>query len=248
LIPAAGKGSRLSLPFPKELFPIVVENRYNPIAKYALDCLSAVDINQIVFIINESKHALMGYFGNGNKFGFHISYVIQEPDQTDHKSKSPGLANALDSAYHLSKDKIVFFCMPDTIISPANVFVQAKQNAPIESDVILCLFPTSNPQKYGMVEYNSSLQVIKVIDKPYKTDLSYMWGCIIWTPPFTTFLHTAVSKKGQCDFAVILNEAIMSGFNISVEIFNNGKYYDIGTYSEITDVYRYLQCWSNFDD
>ena len=41
LIPAAGKGVRLGLPYPKELYPVIRENRYKPIAQFVLDNLAA---------------------------------------------------------------------------------------------------------------------------------------------------------------------------------------------------------------
>lgn len=37
LIPAAGKGMRLGLPYPKELYPIIRNNHFKPIAQYVLD-------------------------------------------------------------------------------------------------------------------------------------------------------------------------------------------------------------------
>ena len=36
LIPAAGKGMRLGLPYPKELYPVIRDNHYKPIAQFAL--------------------------------------------------------------------------------------------------------------------------------------------------------------------------------------------------------------------
>ena len=41
LIPAAGKGIRLALPYPKELYPIIRDNRYKPVAQFVVDDLVA---------------------------------------------------------------------------------------------------------------------------------------------------------------------------------------------------------------
>ena len=51
LVPAAGKGLRLSLPYPKELYPIIRENRYKPVSQFVLDSLVASGIQHIVFVI-----------------------------------------------------------------------------------------------------------------------------------------------------------------------------------------------------
>ena len=34
LIPAAGKGLRLGLPYPKELYPVIRNNHYKPISQF----------------------------------------------------------------------------------------------------------------------------------------------------------------------------------------------------------------------
>ena len=101
LIPAAGKGVRLGLPYPKELYPIIRENRYKPVSQFVLDNLTLAGLQHVVFVINETKHQLIGYFGNGHRFGCHISYVVQETVDGTDKSTSPGLAHALDAANFL---------------------------------------------------------------------------------------------------------------------------------------------------
>ncbi len=62
LIPAAGKGVRLGLPYPKELYPVIRNNHYKPIAQFVLDNLRAAGLKHIVFVVNETKHQLIGYF------------------------------------------------------------------------------------------------------------------------------------------------------------------------------------------
>jgi glucose-1-phosphate thymidylyltransferase len=36
LVPAAGKGVRLGLPYPKELYPVIRDNHYKPIAQFVI--------------------------------------------------------------------------------------------------------------------------------------------------------------------------------------------------------------------
>ena len=159
LIPAAGKGVRLGLPYPKELYPIIRDNRYKPVAQFVLDNLTMTELRHVVFVINENKHQLIGYFGNGQRFDCHISYVVQETVSGTDTSTSPGLAHALDSAYHLTKDKTVCFGMADTIMQPVDVFARALSEADAEDDVILVLFPTKRPEKFGMVRMNGDGRV-----------------------------------------------------------------------------------------
>ena len=118
-------------------------------------------------------------------------------------------------------------------MQPIDVFKQAYADASPELDVILVLFTTRNPEKFGMVSMDSELRVLGIIDKPKKTDLTEMWGCIIWRPKFTEFFHKSVQEKEIFDFAQIMNNAIHSGMNFKGFFVDRGVYIDLGTYDEI---------------
>src|SRR5512140_3762810 len=171
LIPAAGKGVRLGLPYPKELYPVLRNNHYKPISQFVVDNLINAGLQHIVFVVNDTKHQLMGYFGSGQRFGCNISYVVQEVVEGKTKTTSPGLAHALDSAYHLTSGKTVFFGMADTLMQPADIFARAYQSAAPTDDVILALFTTTRPEKFGMVKVDDDYRVLEIVDKPAKTDL-----------------------------------------------------------------------------
>lgn len=238
LIPAAGKGVRLGLPYPKELYPIIRENRYKPVAQFVLDNLTAAGLKHIVFVVNETKHQLVGYFGSGRRFGCDISYVVQEPVlENGHASTSPGLAHALDAAYHLTRGKQVYFGMADTIMRPRSIFATATAAAKPDDDVILVLFPTTRPEKFGMVETAADGAVTGIVDKPDHTRLTHMWGCIIWRPRFTEYLHEAVCR-GEGDFARIMNAALGAGLRFRSVCVDAGTYIDLGTYEEILEMDR----------
>lgn len=236
LIPAAGKGVRLGLPYPKELYPIIRDNRYTPVAQFVLDSLVASGVEDIVIVINETKAQLLGYFGDGHRFGCHIAYSVQEPSRDHVQSTSPGLAQALDAAYHLVRGRPVFFGMADTIIEPIDVFSRAWAAAAPDDDVVLAVFPTERPEKFGMVDYDSSGRVHRIVDKPASTTLTHMWGCIMWRERFTEHLHLCLHERGIADFARILNEAITDGLRVRAIEAPAGSFRDLGTYEEISEL------------
>jgi dTDP-glucose pyrophosphorylase len=238
LIPAAGKGLRLGLPYPKELYPVIRNNHYKPIAQFVLASMTAAGLRHVVFVINETKHQLIGYFGDGHRFGCQLSYVVQEPRNGNGKSTSPGLAHALDAGYHLTRGKTVFFGMADTIMQPGDVLKRAYAAAAPTDDVILVLFPTDHPEKFGMVDMDAVQRVRRIVDKPAATELTAMWGCIIWRPQFTEYLHACVGGAGVSDFAQIMNCAIGDGMRFRGFHVDNGTYIDLGTYEEIMEFDR----------
>lgn len=238
LIPAAGKGVRLGLPYPKELYPVIRENRYKPISQFVVTNMTVAGIQHIVFVINQNKHQLIGFFGDGHRFGCNLSYVVQEQRLHEGKSTSPGLANALDSAYHLVKGKTVCFGMADTIMQPENIFSVGLNAATPEDDVIFLLFTTKRPEKFGMVQVDEYQLVKQIIDKPQQTNLTEMWGAIIWRPRFTEFLHESVTIENISDFALIMNNAIKAGYQFRGVHIQEGVYIDLGTYEEIAELDR----------
>jgi len=240
LIPAAGRGLRLGLPYPKELYPIIRNNKYKPVSQYIVDQMTEVGLEHLVFIINETKHQLIGFYGNGDRFGCRISYVVQETINTK-SSTSPGLAQALDSAYHLTKDKVVFFGMPDTIMQPNDIFKRTLPYLNENVDVILSLFKTRTPSKFGMVRINNQAEVIEIVDKPEETDLTSMWGCVVWKPIFSEFLHEWLNNQQVFDFAEIMNNAIKNKLNFKGIKIDEGVFYDLGTYDEIIAMDRQLR-------
>jgi len=233
LIPAAGKGLRLGLPYPKELYPIIRDNRYKPVAQFVLENLTTAGVQHIVFVINETKHQLIGYFGDGSRFGCHISYVVQEQREEESRSTSPGLVHALNAAYRLVRGKTVCFGMADTIMTPKDVFRRVLEAGRADDDVILGLYPTDQPEKFGMVRLGDYDLVLQIVDKPAQTTLKYMWGLIVWRPKFTEYLHMCVVERGITDFAQVMNTAIKAGLQFRGKVIADGTYADLGTYEEI---------------
>lgn len=238
LIPAAGKGERLQLPFPKELFPVNRNDSYMPVSQFVVENLTSAGVHHIVFVINGMKHQLIDYFGDGHKFDCRISYVVQESRGNENNSTSPGLAHALDAAFHLTQTKTVFFGMADTIIEPVDIFAQAYRSAVPGEEGVLGVFPTDQPQKFGAVKLNPDGSVRKIEDKRENTELTEMWGFVIWRPKFTGYLHKRVDEGGS-DFSVILNDAItQEGMLFRGHRVVGGKYLDLGTYEDIYKLQR----------
>lgn len=237
LIPAAGKGTRLSLPFPKELYPIIQDNKYRPVSQSILEQIVYAGVDHVVFVVNEHKSQLLQYFGNGHRFNCNVSYVVQEqPKQTNERAITPGLAEAMDAGYHLVKDKIVVFGMPDTIITPKHIFKTALANLRNDYDGIFCLFKAEKPEKSGMVILSDEDEVLEIVDKPQKTDLEWMWGTVIWKPTFNSFLHDCITNRGVYEYGVIFNEALKSGLKFGGVKFDEGKYLDLGTVDDVVRV------------
>jgi glucose-1-phosphate thymidylyltransferase len=228
VIPAAGQGTRLGLPFPKELWPLPRQAQYIPVANRSVELFLAAGIKQIIIVISANKLGIMQHFGDGSRFGAEFIYACQEPHSKN--GKGPDLSQALDCAYPISKNRRVAFLMPDTYIYPTRSLSQLISGAG-KADLALGLFPTDRPHKFGMVKVENR-KVIEIIDKPAQTDLRLMWGMVVWSPRFSDHLR-ACMKNDSPDFASVMNRAIQKNLDVQAVEVLKGKYMDFGTYDEL---------------
>lgn len=77
VILAAGKGTRLSplnMTYPKTLIPICNK----PVMQYQIELMKSQGIRKIITVVGYLKEQIINYFGNGERFNVHITYVEQE--------------------------------------------------------------------------------------------------------------------------------------------------------------------------
>jgi len=240
LMPAAGEGSRLGLPYPKELQPLFSGGLFKPAAQFGLEAIRDSGAAHVVMVVNHTKHQLLKYFGSGLQFGCQMSYVVQETKTARDPSRSGGLAEALDAAHHLTRCHTVLFAMADTVILPTTVFAEMMTSAHAGDDVVLGLFRVDRPENFGMVEMREDDRVVRVVDKPASTRLEFAWACIVWGPRFTEHLHDRVSE-GEGDFAAILNGAISAGMQVRGAKIEHGHFADLGTTESVMKAQRWFE-------
>jgi glucose-1-phosphate thymidylyltransferase len=240
IIPAAGRGSRL-LPFPcpKELFPIGyqdypvgerMEKRPKVVSQYLVDNLVQAGAENMFIIVGADKWDIMRYYGDGSRFKTNMGYLYQE--------QLTGVPGAIDLARPWVGDDTILFGMPDTIIEPADCFAQLRTHHEAnQGDLVLALFPTDNPSKFGMVDIGEDGVVRTTIDKPQQTDLRWMWGAACWSPAFTRLLGAFLMERPYAGKEIVLgdvfNHAINVGLRVHGVMFEAGQYIDIGTANEL---------------
>ncbi len=243
LIPAAGKGTRLHpLPFSKELYPIGYhpvtidgEEKLRPkvVSQYLVNHMVRMGVEKIIITLGPGKSDIMDYYGSGRTTGLDIVYNFQ--------SVPRGMPYALDLSFPwLKSDDVIVFGMSDTIIEPENSFVNLKKSfETLKPDLLLGMFPTNNPKKFGMVDFDSNQGTVKTtIDKPQNSKLTHMWGCCMWNYRFAEFMHNTLKESKPVEgkevvFGDIINKAIEKGLRVCGQPVAEGRYIDIGTIEDL---------------
>ncbi|WP_041740972.1 nucleotidyltransferase family protein [Calothrix sp. PCC 6303] len=245
LIPAGGLAKRISpLPLSKELYPIGFDNfnsanlenssdnlRPKVVSHYLLERMQLAGIEKAYFILRQGKWDIPAYFGDGAMLSMNLGYLML--------GLPYGVPFTLDQAYPFVRNHIIALGFPDILFQPQNAFTRilARQKAH-NADVVLGLFPTEQPQKAGMVDFDVEGKVLSIVEKPLQSNLRYMWGIAVWNPIFTEFLHEYIHElKSQGDLSNlpelpigdVIQAGIKAGLHVEAETFTDGSYLDIGT-------------------
>ena len=121
ILPAAGKGSRLNLPYPKEILRIDSDKA---LIDSSFDLFSGVNCEQLEFVIviNEYKTEIVKYLSK-YKSHYNLSFTYQKPSEDEY-------TGAIKSAEHLFGDNNIVL-LPDTILTLAknvNVLESVDRN------------------------------------------------------------------------------------------------------------------------
>lgn len=229
ILPAAGKGSRLGLPFSKELLPLFDKSNFYPVIKSSLDELSKVGVKKIIIVINDKKSDLIKYLGNGKKFGFEFVYAVQEQPKS--------LPHAIYEGIKFVNDENVIFMMPDTLISPFGFLTEFLSSINNSKYANIGCFKTNRPEKFAMVQFDENGIATKFEEKKADSKLSWMWGFWFWKKEVTSHLKSYDFNKNY-DYEITLSEVmnpILEINQINVVKMNNFYYRDLGTFDEINE-------------
>jgi len=252
LIPAGGQATRIApLPASKELYPIGFRTvagdrglRPKVVCHYLLERMRLAGIRKAYFVLRSGKWDIPTYLGDGSMLDMHLGYLIM--------GLPFGVPYTLDQAYPFVQNALIALGFPDILFQPEDAFIQLlARQAANHADVVLGLFPTDQPQKAGMVDFDPQGRVRLVIEKPAQTHLQYMWGIAIWTPAFTHFLHQYLAaiqasqdtanplpQLRELPIGDVIQAALTSGLRVEAEVFAAGAYLDIGTPGDLVRAVR----------
>lgn len=228
LIPAAGRGTRLSLPFSKELLPLLDKEFYYPIIQSSIETMYGVGINKIIIIVNYQKSDLMKFLGNGSKFGVQLIYVVQE--------EPTSLPQALLEAVKITDYEDILFLMPDTLILPSDFLKTFFNQINTDFSINLGCFRTERPHKFAMISEQKSI-VNFIEEKNPKSKLKWMWGFWYWKGNFSQHIRDfdfSIKEDGEWTLSEVA-EFFLNKRDIYSIFLKNYSYRDFGTYEEIHD-------------
>ena len=245
LIPAAGKGSRISpLPFSKELYPIAFRKQgetqdfqVKVVSHFLLEKMRKADILRAFVVIRDGKWDIPGYWKDGQLAKMGLSYLMMDLPF--------GVPYTIDQAYPFVRRSMIAFGFPDILFQPDDAFRSLiERQKETKADLVLGLFDAPNAEQTDVVTINPDGTVNAIQVNPGKTALQYDWILAFWTPDFTEFIHEFVtnSKKEfgrevrgshlnlneELLMAEVIQSAVEKGLHINSVVFTDQRWLDIG--------------------
>jgi glucose-1-phosphate thymidylyltransferase len=233
IILAAGDGKRLypltSL-YNKQLLPVYDK----PMIYYPLTTLIENGVTDICIIVKPLQlESFKGLLGDGSRFGISISYETQEIPR--------GIAEAFIIAEKFINKSNVALILGDNILHGAKIFEKAVRN--FQSGANVFGYKVSDPERYGVVEFNSDGKVISIEEKPKNPKSNYAIPGMYLFDNKVVEISAALepSARGELEITDVIKSYLNIG-ELNVHLIDKGcAWLDAGTTTAFHDSASYVQ-------
>ena len=159
---AGGSGTRMS-PITKAVNKQLLPLYDKPLFFYPLSVLMLAKINKILIIVNKGQiNQFKKILPNGRNLGISIEYAEQETPK--------GLPDAFVVAERFIKKDKVALILGDNFFYGQSLTDKLLNATKFNSGAKVFLHPVKNPQSYGIAFINSKNKIIRLIEKPKKSN------------------------------------------------------------------------------
>ena len=160
IILAGGKGTRMS-PLTKAVNKQLLPIYDKPLIFYPLSILMLANIRDILIIVNPGQlENFKNLLGDGTQWGISIEYAIQE--------KPEGLAQAFLIAEKFINNNPSALILGDNLYHGNDLTPQLIKANNNEEGATIFVYPVSDPQRYGVAEFDNNKKVINLDIKNFK--------------------------------------------------------------------------------
>lgn len=235
IILAGGSGTRL---YPltkvtsKQLLPIYDK----PMIYYPLSILMNAGIRDILIIsTKEDTPRFKELLGSGKQFGVKLSYEIQEsPD---------GLAQAFLIGENFIGNDCVAMILGDNIFAGHGLKKRLRKAAAQKSGATIFGYYVDDPERFGIVEFDSSGKAISIEEKPQKPKSNYcVTGLYFYDNQVIEFAKSLKpSERNELEITD-LNRIYLEKGELNVELLGQGfTWLDTGTHESLVDATNFVK-------
>jgi len=239
IILAGGNGTRLApltSSVSKQLMPVYDK----PMIYYPLSTLMLAGIRQILIITNNFDHnSFKRLLGDGSKFGIEINYAIQpRPD---------GIAEAFLIGSDFINGSSVALVLGDNLFHGHELIPKLLKANKREHGSTVFAYPVSDPERYGVIEFNKDGQALTLEEKPKVPKSRYaVTGLYFYDESVRDRAKELTpSDRGELEITCI-NQSYLNDMSLNVEIMGRGMaWLDTGTFDSLHEAGSYIRTLEN---
>lgn len=235
IILAGGRGTRLNpltLVMSKQLLPVYDK----PMVYYPLSMLMLAGIREILVISTpEDLPNFQRLLGDGSQWGLRFSYVEQDQPR--------GLADAfLVGADFIGGDSSCLI-LGDNIFFGHGLPEMLRRAAALEQGALIFAYAVRDPERYGVVDFDSNGLVLSLEEKPARPKSNYAVPGIYFYDPKVVEMAANLqpSQRGELEITD-LNRLYLERGELRVDILGRGvAWLDAGTHESLLQSAGFVQ-------
>ena len=235
IVLAGGSGTRLhpiTLGVSKHL--LLVYDK--PMIYYPLSTLMLAGIREILIISTpDDLPKYSAVLGNGHQFGIELSYAVQaSPD---------GLAQAFIIAEDFIGNDLSCLILGDNIFYGQHFSKHLNDAMSRESGATIFGYYVSDPQRFGVVEFDGSGNAISIEEKPLQPKSNYAVTGLYFYDERVVDIAKNISPSARGELEITdVNQFYLADKSINVELLGRGfAWLDAGTHDSLLDSGQFVK-------
>ncbi len=234
IILAGGSGTRLhplTLACSKQMMPVYDK----PMIYYPLSTLMLAGINEVLII--STPHDLPNFeklLGDGSTLGCKFTYAVQaEPN---------GLAQAfVIGEEFIGKDKVALV-LGDNIFHGEGM-AKLLQNSSNPDGGVVFAYQVSDPERYGVVEFDAANKVISIEEKPTQPKSDYAVPGLYFYDNDVVEIAKNIKPSPRGEYEITdVNKVYLERGKLKVGVLSRGTaWLDTGTFTSLMQAGQFVQ-------